>query len=98
VLNGGFLVFFMQTGFAALEVGSVRSIGAINVLLKNMVDNCIGSLIWWLVGYGIAFGPDLFDKGFMGGKSFEFFAGRFLNQFFKCFFRKRHGRYTEWLS
>jgi Amt family ammonium transporter len=75
VLNGAFLVFFMQTGFAALEVGSVRSIGAINVLLKNMVDNCVGSLIWWLVGYMLAFGPDLFDKGFIGGKSWMFFGG-----------------------
>ena len=83
VLNGGFLVFFMQTGFAALEAGSVRSIGAINVVLKNMADNCVGSLIWWLVGYMLAFGPDLFDKGFIGGKSGMYFAG--MPHFYKTF-------------
>jgi len=68
ILISGFLVFFMQTGFAALEVGSCRSKGAQNILLKNMTDNCVGSLIWWLVGYSIAYGEDMFDAGFMGAK------------------------------
>jgi len=39
-----------------------------------MVDNCVGSVIWWFVGYGIAFGPDLFDSGFIGGKNGKYFA------------------------
>lgn len=50
----------MQTGFAALEVGSCRARGAQNILLKNMVDNCAGSLIWWSVGYALAYGDNLF--------------------------------------
>ena len=84
----------MQTGFAALEVGSVRSIGAINVLLKNMVDNCVGSIIWWFVGYMVAFGPDLFDKGFMGGKSWLFFAGILFYLYKMTLYRKGYGEYS----
>ena len=41
-----------------------------------MTDNCAGSLIWWSCGYAIAYGPDLFDRGFMGGKSGYFFFGK----------------------
>jgi len=73
-----------------LEVGSCRSKGAQNILLKNMTDNCAGSLIWWLIGYGLAYGPDLFDKGFIGGKNGDFIAGKEFgntdNAYRDCFF------------
>jgi Amt family ammonium transporter len=39
---------------AVLEAGAVRSKNAKNILLKNMLDACIGAAIWWSVGYGIA--------------------------------------------
>jgi len=65
----------MQTGFAALEVGSTLSKNAKNILLKNLVDNCIGSIIWWLVGYSIAFGEDIFGVGFVGGGDFKYIGG-----------------------
>ena len=50
----GFLVFFMQCGFALLEAGTVRAKNTKNILLKNMLDACVGALIWWSVGYMIA--------------------------------------------
>ncbi|KAJ1624091.1 ammonium transporter AmtB-like domain-containing protein [Pavlovales sp. CCMP2436] len=52
----GTLVFFMQCGFAMVEAGCVRSKNTKNILLKNILDACIGALVWWLVGYGVAFG------------------------------------------
>jgi Amt family ammonium transporter len=54
----GFLVFFMQAGFAMLEVGTVRAKNAQNILMKNVIDLCIAALSWWLLGYGLAFGED----------------------------------------
>ena len=50
----GFLVFFMQCGFALLEAGTVRAKNTKNILLKNMLDACVGALIWWSVGFMIA--------------------------------------------
>lgn len=50
------LVFFMQSGFAMLEAGSVRAKNTKNILLKNLLDACIGALVWFLIGYGIAYG------------------------------------------
>lgn len=90
ILLGGFLVFFMQTGFAALEVGSCPANGAQNILLKNMSDNCLGGLIWWLVGYAFAYGPDLWG-GFIGGKDGLYFASNKFeetpNVYRDCFFQ-----------
>ena len=54
ILFAGSLVFVMQAGFATLEAGSVRSKNVRNVLLKNALDACVGALIWYLFGYGIA--------------------------------------------
>jgi len=50
----GTLVFLMQCGFATLEAGSIRAKNVRNVLLKNALDACIGCLVWYLFGYGIA--------------------------------------------
>ena len=72
ILMSGFLVFFMQTGFAMLEVGSVRSRSAQNILLKNIVDVSLGSLLWWLLGYGFAYGKSA--GGFIGGEGGYGFA------------------------
>lgn len=58
VLLTGFLVFFMQTGFALLETGMIRQTGAVNALLENFVDAGLTALCWWVVGFGIAFGAD----------------------------------------
>ncbi|MBZ0287637.1 MAG: ammonium transporter, partial [Anaerolineae bacterium] len=58
VLLAGFLVFFMQAGFAMLEAGLVRQTGAVNVLMENFIDAAVTALVFWAVGFGIAFGMD----------------------------------------
>lgn len=52
------LVFFMQAGFALLESGMSRAKNAVNVIMKNYVDVCIGSIVFWLIGYGLMFGSN----------------------------------------
>jgi ammonium transporter, Amt family len=58
VLLTGFLVFFMQLGFAILETGMVRHTAAVNALLENFLEAGVGALCWWLIGFGLAFGLD----------------------------------------
>jgi len=60
ILFAGCLVFIMQCGFATLEAGSVREKNVRNVLLKNALDACVGALVWYLFGYGIATGGNSF--------------------------------------
>ena len=54
------LVFWMQAGFAMLESGSVRSKNSQNILFKNFIDICITTILWWLFGYGMAYGSGEF--------------------------------------
>lgn len=54
-LVGAFLVFFMQAGFALCEAGLTRAKNTGNILMKNMMDFCIGTPCYWLVGFGIMF-------------------------------------------
>jgi Amt family ammonium transporter len=58
VLVAAFLVFFMQAGFAMLETGLVRQTGAVNALAVNFIDATITGIVFWFVGFGIAFGAD----------------------------------------
>eukprot|EP01031_Cornospumella_fuschlensis_P034873 gene34873-42229_t len=52
-------VFFMQAGgFALLEAGSVRSKNTLSILFKNVMGAAIGAIVFWLLGYGFAFGTD----------------------------------------
>jgi Amt family ammonium transporter len=51
-----FLVFFMQAGFAMVETGFTRAKNAVNILMKNLMDFSIGSLAFFLVGFGLMFG------------------------------------------
>ncbi|MBN1125977.1 MAG: ammonium transporter [Sedimentisphaerales bacterium] len=51
-----FLVFFMQAGFAMVEAGFTRAKNAVNILMKNLMDFSIGSLAFFLVGFGLMFG------------------------------------------
>jgi len=50
------LVFFMQAGFAMVETGFTRAKNAINILMKNLMDFSVGSIVYWAVGFGIMFG------------------------------------------
>ncbi len=56
VLLGAALVFFMQAGFAMCEAGFTRAKNTGNILMKNLMDFCIGTPLYWFFGYGIMFG------------------------------------------
>ena len=56
VLLGAALVFFMQAGFAMCEAGFTRAKNTGNILMKNLMDFCIGTPCFWLFGFGIMFG------------------------------------------
>jgi len=58
VVVAGALVFLMQAGFALLESGMSRAKNAVNVMMKNYMDLCVGSLLFWLLGYGLMFGTN----------------------------------------
>ena len=62
------IVFFMQAGFAMLEGGLVRSKNTVNVIMKNYVDMSIGSLGFFIVGFGLMFGTN--PTGFFGTSLF----------------------------
>tara|TARA_B100001971_G_scaffold111191_1_gene102145 strand:+ start:89352 stop:90674 length:1323 start_codon:yes stop_codon:yes gene_type:complete len=51
-----FMVFFMQAGFALVEMGLTRSKNAINIIMKNLMDFSIGSLLYFFIGFGLMFG------------------------------------------
>ena len=56
VLIGTALVFFMQAGFSLCEAGFTRAKNTGNILMKNLMDFCIGTPAFWLVGFGVMFG------------------------------------------
>ena len=66
-----FLVFFMQAGFAMVESGFTRAKNACNIMMKNLMDFAIGSIMWLLIGFTLMFG---IGNGFIGDLSF--FAGK----------------------
>lgn len=66
-----FLVFFMQAGFALVETGFTRSKNACNIIMKNLMDLSVGSLLFWIVGFGLMFGT---SKGYIGTDMFLFEA------------------------
>jgi Amt family ammonium transporter len=68
VLLTGFLVFFMQAGFAMLETGMIRKTGAVNALVENFVDAGVTAVAFWAVGFGIAFGTS--TNGWFGTSNF----------------------------
>ncbi|MGM0412570.1 MAG: ammonium transporter [Pseudomonadota bacterium] len=68
ILVSAALVFLMQAGFAALETGMVRAKNTINVAIKNAGDFITASLLFWLTGYALMFGPSL--SGWWGTSGF----------------------------
>ncbi|MDI9434024.1 MAG: ammonium transporter [Planctomycetota bacterium] len=58
-----FLVFFMQAGFAMVETGFTRAKNAVNIIMKNLMDFSVGSIAFFLVGFGLMFGQ---TNGFFG--------------------------------
>ena len=58
-LIGAALVFFMQAGFAMVETGFTRAKNAANIIMKNLMDFCIGTPMFILIGFGLFMGEDL---------------------------------------
>ncbi len=52
------LVFFMQAGFALVETGLTRAKNATNIIMKNLMDFCLGSIVFWMIGWGLMYGSD----------------------------------------
>ena len=67
-LVAAFLVFFMQAGFAMVEAGFTRAKNAANIMMKNLMDFCVGSIAYWAIGFGIMFGASAF--GLFGTNGF----------------------------
>lgn len=68
ILLGAALVFFMQAGFAMVETGFTRAKNAGNIIMKNLMDFCLGTPLFWLIGFGLMFGGGTFIG------VFDFFA------------------------
>ena len=72
MLIAGILVFLMQAGFTLVESGMTRSKNAVNIAMKNLLDICVGSLTFWLVGYSLMYGDTsngwFFWSGLFQGK------------------------------
>ena len=58
-LIGAALVFWMQAGFAMVETGFTRAKNAGNILMKNLMDFCIGTVVFILIGFGLLLGEDV---------------------------------------
>jgi Amt family ammonium transporter len=70
------LVMFMQPGFAMVEAGFTRTKNTANILMKNLMDFAIGSLIFWMLGYTLMYGEDI---GGLVGKISLFFNSNEVN-------------------
>lgn len=74
-LLGAFLVFFMQAGFTLVESGFTRAKNAGNIIMKNLIDFCFGTVLYWVIGFGIMFGGSSAIFGgihLFAGNSFTF--------------------------
>ena len=71
-LIGAALVFWMQAGFAMVETGFTRAKNAGNILMKNLMDFCIGTVVFVLVGFGLLLGEDM--AGVIGKPGFDIFT------------------------
>ena len=68
ILFATVLVFLMQAGFSLLEAGATRAKNSINIIMKNVMDMSLGSLAFWIVGFGLMFGTN--SSGWIGTDNF----------------------------
>ncbi len=73
-LIGAALVFWMQAGFAMCESGFTRAKNAGNIIMKNLMDFCIGTVMWFICGASLLLGENVLG-GFVGGLNFDVFSG-----------------------
>ncbi|MDE7059506.1 MAG: adenylate cyclase, partial [Lachnospiraceae bacterium] len=71
-LIGAALVFWMQAGFAMVEAGFTRAKNSGNILMKNLMDFCIGTIVFILIGFSLLLGEDL--MGLIGKPGFDIFT------------------------
>ena len=71
-LAGAVLVFWMQAGFAMVETGFTRAKNAGNILMKNLMDFCIGTILFIFIGYSLLSGTDI--AGFIGKPELSIFS------------------------
>ncbi|MBQ7545938.1 MAG: ammonium transporter [Clostridia bacterium] len=71
-LIGAALVFWMQAGFAMVEAGFTRAKNTGNIIMKNLMDFCIGAVVFILIGFGLLMGEDL--VGLIGKPGFDLFT------------------------
>ncbi|MCD8216803.1 MAG: ammonium transporter, partial [Clostridiales bacterium] len=71
-LIGAALVFWMQAGFAMVEAGFTRAKNTGNILMKNLMDFCIGTVMFILIGFSLLLGEDIL--GFIGKPGFDIFT------------------------
>ena len=72
-LLGAVLVFFMQCGFAMVETGFTRAKNAGNIIMKNLMDFCIGTVVFFILGYGIMNSENYFF-GLIGRPEYQMFT------------------------
>ncbi len=72
-LIGAALVFWMQAGFAMVEAGFTRAKNTGNIIMKNLMDFCIGTVMFILIGFGLFLGKDALG-GFTGTPNFDIFT------------------------
>ncbi|WP_422107268.1 ammonium transporter [Winogradskyella sp.] len=82
MLLSGILVFFMQAGFTLVESGMTRSKNAVNIAMKNLLDICVGSLTYWIIGYSLMYGDSSNGWFFWSG----LFQGEGADLFFQTMF------------
>lgn len=91
LLIAGFMVMFMQPGFAMVEAGFTRSKNTANILMKNLMDFSIGSLLYWVIGFTLMYGesiggligtPDLFFMSDGYGENYSDYADLFFQTVF----------------
>ncbi|WP_346855284.1 ammonium transporter [uncultured Draconibacterium sp.] len=91
LLIAGFMVMFMQPGFAMVEAGFTRQKNTANILMKNLMDFSIGSLLYWIIGFGLMYGdsigglignPDLFFMSDGFGDNYADYADLFFQTVF----------------
>ena len=71
-LIGAALVFWMQAGFAMVEAGFTRAKNTGNIIMKNLMDFCIGTVVFIIIGFSLLLGEDLL--GFIGKPGFDIFT------------------------
>merc|ERR1719421_750384 len=67
----GTFVMFMQAGFAMLEAGTCRAKNVQNILLKNLMDVCLGTIAWYIMGWSLAYGGDMLTADSWKDGTFE---------------------------